>query len=191
MFEAEPATLALAVSPRDHAEGPENAAVTLVEYGDYECPHCGRAYPILKRIQERLGLRLRFIFRNFPLSQVHPHAQHAAEAAEAAAAQGYFWEMHDTLFLHQRALTDRYLHEYASTIGMDPARFRQELADHRYAGRVRDDFLSGVHSGVNGTPTFFINGSRHDDAWDFETLLRALEAAAVVRSPFETRMEAR
>jgi protein-disulfide isomerase len=191
MLEEEPARLRLAVGPRDHIDGQESASVTLVEYGDYECPHCGRAYPIVKRLQERLAPRLRLVFRNFPLSQVHPHAQHAAEAAEAAAAQGYFWEMHDTLFQHQRALSDRYLHEYASRIGMDPARFGQELADHTHAGRVREDFLSGVRSGVNGTPTFFINGLRHDDAWDFETLLRALEAAAGVRSPLETRMEAR
>jgi protein-disulfide isomerase len=191
MLEAHPPRLALAVSRRDHADGPESASITLVEYGDYECPHCGRAYPILTRIQERLGKQLRFVFRNFPLSQVHPHAQHAAEAAEAAAAQGYFWEMHDTLFEHQRALTDRFLHEYASRIGMDPARFRQELDDHSHAGRVREDFLSGVHSGVNGTPTFFINGLRHDDAWDFETLLRALEAAAVARPLSEAHTDAR
>ena len=186
MFETEPAKLTVPVSARDHAEGPDSASVTLVEYGDYECPHCGRAYPIVKSIQERFGARLRFVFRNFPLSQVHRHAQHAAEAAEAAAAQGYFWEMHDRLFQHQRALSDRHLLEYAVTIGMDPARFRQELSDHTHAASVREDFLSGVRSGVNGTPTFFIHGLRHDDAWDFETLLKALETAAAKRAGLAT-----
>jgi protein-disulfide isomerase len=162
------------VGPRDHAQGPKTAAVTLVEYGDYECPHCGRAYPIVKKIQAELGSRLRFVFRNFPLGEMHPHAQHAAEAAEAAGAHGRFWEMHDMLFEHQRALSDRHLVEYAVAIGLEPAQFQQELSTHAYAARVREDFLSGVRSGVNGTPTFFINGFRHDDAWDFETLMDAL-----------------
>lgn len=181
MSDRERATLALAVGPRDHIAGPEQAAVTLVEYGDYECPHCGRAYPIVKAIQERFGDRLRFVFRNFPLTEIHPHAQHAAEAAEAAGAQGRFAEMHDALFEHQRALLDRHLLEYAAAIGLDEERFRQELAGHTHAARVREDFLSGVRSGVNGTPTFFINGFRHDGPWDLETLSEALEAAATAR----------
>jgi protein-disulfide isomerase len=180
MPDTERGMLALAVGARDHAEGPENAAVTLVEYGDYECPHCGRAYPIVREIQKQLGARLRFVFRNFPLKEMHPHAQHAAEAAEAAAVQGYFHEMHGALFEHQDALSDRHLTEYAAAIGLQRARFQQELADHTHAPRVREDFLSGVRSGVNGTPTFFINGVRHDDAWDFQTLMEALSAASVV-----------
>jgi protein-disulfide isomerase len=167
-------TLTLPVGPRDHAQGPENAPVTLVEYGDYECPHCGRAYPIVKRVQKQLGKRLRFVFRNFPLTNLHPHAQHAAEAAEAAASQDRFLEMHDALFEHQPALDDRHLATYASAIGLDLPRFERELADHAHASRVREDFLSGVRSGVNGTPTFFINGTRYEDSWDEETLAQAL-----------------
>ncbi len=178
MAEDERARLALPVTPRDHAEGPAAAGVTLVEYGDYECPHCGRAYPIVKEIQRRLDGRLRFVFRNFPLAEAHPHAAHAAEAAEGAAAQGRFWEMHDTLFEHQQALDDPHLVEYAKSLGLDESRFRHELATHAHASRVREEFLSGVRSGVNGTPTFFINGFRHDDSWDVATLLRALEAAS-------------
>ena len=168
-------------STRDHSAGSEDAPVTLVEYGDFECPYCGRAYPIVKKIQERLGDRLRFIFRNFPITNSHPHAEHAAEAAEAAARQGRFWEMHDTLFEHQRALDDRHLVQYASAIGLDATDFEKELTTHVFARRVREDFMSGVRSGVNGTPTFFLNGRRHDEPWDFETLLRAVESAA--RSP--------
>jgi protein-disulfide isomerase len=166
------------VGEGDHAEGSADAAVTLVEYGDYECPHCGRAHPIVKRIQEHLGSRLRFVFRNFPLAEIHPHAQHAAEAAEAAAAQGRFRAMHDALFEHQGALSDGDLVRYAAAIGLDDERVRRELHDHTHTPRVREDFRSGVRSGVNGTPTFFINGVRHDAAWDFETLVAALEAAA-------------
>jgi protein-disulfide isomerase len=172
------ARLALPVTPRDHAEGPAAAAVTLVEYGDYECPHCGRAYPIVKEIQRRLDGRLRFVFRNFPLAEAHPHAEHAAEAAEGAASQRRFWEMHDTLFEHQQALDDQHLVGYAKNLGLDESRFSHELATHTHAPRVREDFLSGVRSGVNGTPTFFINGIRHDDSWDLATLLEALETAS-------------
>jgi protein-disulfide isomerase len=165
------------ISARDHAAGPESAPVTLVEYGDYECPHCGRAYPIVKALQERLGDRLRFVFRNFPITSSHPHAEHAAEAAEAAATQGPFWEMHDALFEHQRALDDSHLLQYAVTIGLEPSRFERDLTSHKFAHRVREDFMSGVHSGVNGTPTFFINGERYDDSWDFDSLLEAVESA--------------
>jgi len=180
MSEREGARLTLPVGARDHVQGPETAAVTLVEYGDYECPHCGRAYPIVKQIQEQLGSRLRFVFRNFPLAEIHPHAQHAAEAAEAAAAQGRFREMHDTLFEHQHALGDRHLAEYAEAIGLDRARFQRELDDHVHAERVREDFRSGVRSGVNGTPTFFINGNRHDGSSDFESLMDALTDTAAL-----------
>jgi len=169
------ARLTLPVSERDHVQGPADAAVTLVEYGDYECPHCGRAYPIVKEIRRRLGPRLRFVFRNFPLRESHPHAQHAAEAAEAAGAQGRFWEMHDRLFERQFALDDESLVDYARDLGLDAARIREELGTGRYGPRVREDFRSGVMSGVNGTPTFYINGTRHDGAWDLEPLLAALQ----------------
>jgi protein-disulfide isomerase len=167
--------LVLPVGERDHSQGPGTAPVTLVEYGDYECPYCGQAYPIIKNIQKRLGDELHFVFRNFPITQVHPHAQHAAEAAEAAGAQGRFWEMHDYLYEHQGELDDRHLRQHASAIGgMDNARFDDEMTRHVHAGRVREDFMSGIRSGVNGTPTFYINGVRYDDSWDEETLLETI-----------------
>ena len=172
------AVLALPVGERDHVQGPANATVTLVEYGDFECPHCRRAYPIVKEVRERLGPRLRFVFRNFPLTELHLHAEHAAEAAEAAGAQGKFWEMHDRLFERQFALEDDHLIEYARELGLDAARFERELAAHTYKPKVRDDFMSGVRSGVNGTPTYFINNVRHDQAWDVEALLTALEGVS-------------
>ncbi|HWE62710.1 MAG TPA: thioredoxin domain-containing protein [Chloroflexota bacterium] len=171
------AQLTLPVSERDHVQGPATAPVTLVEYGDFECPYCGAAHLIVKAIQQQLGDQLRFVFRHFPLATVHPHAEHAAEASEAAAAQGRFWEMHDTLYEHQDALDDLHLLAYAQTLGLDTERFAREMAAHVYAPRVREDFLSGVLSGVNGTPTFFINGVRHDGGYDFETLLAALQDA--------------
>ncbi len=163
---------------RDHIQGPADAAVTLVQYGDYECPYCGAAYPIIKEVQARMGERLRFVFRNFPISTSHPHAERAAEAAEAAAAQGKFWPMHDLLYENQRDLRDRALHTYAEQLGLDVELFDKELAEHIHADRVHEDFMSGVRSGVNGTPTFYINGVRHDDSYDPETLLAALERAA-------------
>jgi protein-disulfide isomerase len=173
------AELTLPVSKeRDHFQGPADAPVTLVEYGDYECPYCGAAYPIVKDVQAQMGERLRFVFRNFPITTSHPHAERAAEAAEAAAPQGRFWEMHDHLYEHQRHLEDTDLHRYAQELGLDVAKFDSELAENAYADRVREDFMSGVRSGVNGTPTFYINGHRHDDSYDLETLLAALEDAA-------------
>jgi protein-disulfide isomerase len=170
------ARLSVPVSSRDHAQGAANAAVTLVEYGDFECPHCGRAHPIVKELQRRLGKDLRIVFRHFPLKEIHPHAEHAAEVAEAAAAQGKFWEMHDRIFEHQRDLRDVHLLEFAAELGLDVGRAKRELEGDTHAPRVREDFLSGVRSGVNGTPTFFINGIRHDASWDVETLEAALRA---------------
>ena len=164
------------VGPHDHAAGPKEAPVTLVEYGDFQCPHCGRAYPIVKQVQQALGSRLRFVFRDFPLTRIHPEAEHAAEAAEAAGAQGAFWQMHDRLFERQFALDDDHLVEYAAELGLDADRIRGEIDAGTYATRVRDDFMSGVKSGVNGTPTFFINGVRYDGSWDLEPLLAALNA---------------
>jgi len=163
---------------RDHIQGPTEAAVTLVEYGDYECPYCGAAYPIVKEVQARLGDTLRFVFRNFPITTSHPHAEQAAEAAEAAAAQRKFWEMHDLLYENQRRLGDQDLRGYADQLGLDVELFDKELVEHVHAPRVREDFMSGVRSGVNGTPSFYINGTRHDDSYDLETLLAALEQAA-------------
>ena len=165
------------VGEDDHIQGPSSAPVTLVEYGDYECPYCGAAYPIVKELQRRLGDRLRFVFRNFPLNNAHPHAEHAAEAAEAAGAQGKFWEMHDSLYEHQQALADRDLQEYAEAIGLDVEWWVSEMEVQAHAERVRSDFMSGVRSGVNGTPTFFINGRRHNGSYDTDTLMAAIEAA--------------
>jgi protein-disulfide isomerase len=163
---------------RDHIQGRADAAVTLVEYGDYECPYCGAAYPIIKEVQARMGERLRFVFRNFPISTSHPHAEQAAEAAEAAATRGRFWEMHDLLYENQKRLRDEDLRGYAEKLGLDGESFAKELAEHVHAARDREDFMSGVRSGVNGTPTFYIDGARHDDAYDVETLVAALERAA-------------
>ena len=171
------ATLTLPVGGRDHAEGPDQAPVTLVEYGDYECPHCGAAYPVVKKLQKKLGKRLRFVFRNFPITSVHPHAEHAAEAAESAAAQGKFWQMHDWLFEHQDSLDDDDLLEAARSLDLDPDSFTRSMNSDAVRTRVQEDFRSGMRSGVNGTPTFFINGIRHDRAPSYEELLDALQSA--------------
>jgi protein-disulfide isomerase len=167
-----PKSLTLPVANRDHFQGPIDAPIKIVEYGDYECPVCGQAYPIIKAIQQRFGDRLCFVFRNFPLINSHPHAQHAAEAAEAAGAQGKFWEMHDLLFENQEALHDNDIAEYASTLGLDVRRLIDEVVTGVHTTRVREDFRSGAHAGVNGTPTLFINGVRHDGGLD--ALLAAL-----------------
>jgi protein-disulfide isomerase len=163
---------------RDHVQGSAGAAVTLVQYGDYECPYCGAAYPIIKEVQARMGERLRFVFRNFPITTSHPHAQQAAEAAEAAASQDKFWQMHDLLYENQRRLRDQDLRGYAEKLALDVELFDKELTEHTHAERVHEDFFSGVRSGENGTPTFYINGTRHDDSYDMDTLLAALERAA-------------
>jgi protein-disulfide isomerase len=170
-------TLKPPVGPKDHMQGPPDAPVTLVEYGDYECPYCGEAYPVVKALQERLGDQICFVFRNFPLAQAHPHAEEAAEAAEAAASQGKFWEMHDLLYENQDALEPEDLVKYARALRLELPRFVLEMREHVYKERVREDFRSGVRSGVNGTPTFFINGVRHDGPFDLRSLLAAIEEA--------------
>ena len=167
--------LTLPISGRDHIQGPRNAEITLLEYGDYECPFCGQAFPIVKEIQRKLGDRLCFAFRHFPLTNAHPHAEHAAEAAEAAGAQGHFWEMHDTLYENQDALEDEDLFQYADALGLDAERLIREVQAGKYSPKIREDFRSGVRSGVNGTPTFFVNGERYDGAWGLEPLLATLE----------------
>lgn len=166
----------LDIEPRDHVQGSPDAPVTLLEYGDYQCPHCGAAHPIVKLIQQEFGERLRFAFRNFPLTNIHPYAEIAAEAAEAAGAQDKFWEMHDYIFENQDALAPQFLVAAAEQLNLDVARFSDEVNRHAHAERVREDFLSGVRAGVNGTPTFFINGVRHDGSYDFETLRDAIGA---------------
>jgi protein-disulfide isomerase len=171
------------VGGADHAAGPDDAPATLVEYGDYECPYCGMAHPIVKRAQQALGNQLRFVFRNFPLAEAHPHARLAAQAAEAAGAQGKFWEMHDTLFEHQDALEPDDVLGYAQAIGLDVERFTRELESGVYARKVRDDFRSGVRSGVNGTPTFFVNGVRYEGSWANEdAFIRALRESQTALS---------
>ena len=167
-------SLTLPNAGRDHIHGPIDAPIALVEYGDYECPYCGEAYPIVKAIQEQLGERLCFVFRNFPLSNMHPYAEHAAEAAEAAGAQGKFWEMHDLLFENQDALHDEALAQYAESLGLDAGRLLGEVLNGTHSARVREDFRSGARGGVNGTPTFFINGVRYAGAFDADTLITAL-----------------
>jgi protein-disulfide isomerase len=169
-----PPRLTAPVSERDHVAGPETAPVTIVEYGDYECPFCGAAHPVIKALQQALGASLRFAYRHFPLSQIHPHSYQAAEAAEAAGAQGRFWEMHDTLFEHQNRLSTQDLLGYAGALGLELESFAADIAEHRHAPKIREDFLSGVRSGVNGTPTFFVNGVRHDGGYDLESMLEAV-----------------
>ena len=164
---------------RDHIQGPDTAPITLVEYGDYECPYCGQAYPIIKQIQDYFQDNLRFVFRNFPLTQVHPHAQKAAEAAEAADTQNKFWNMHDYLYEHQQALDERHLEKYAKIIGLNLERFNDDMKTHIHASRIREDFLSGIQSGVNGTPSFYINEIRYDGSWDFDTLIRILTSVMI------------
>ena len=169
--------LTLPVSDRDHMLGAEDAQVTLLEYGDYQCPSCGEAYSTVKQLLIEVRPRMRFVFRNFPKSTIHRFAQHAAEAAEIAAAQGKFWEMHDCLYEHQNHLDDKSLVKYAAGLGLDADWFKRALKEHTYADQVHEDFLSGVRSGVNATPTFFINGYRHNGTADFLTLLMAVDAA--------------
>jgi protein-disulfide isomerase len=159
---------------RDHIQGPEDAPVTLVEYGDYECSYCGQAFKIVQSVQAQMGDQLRFVFRNFPLSEIHPHAAHAALAAEIAATEGKFWEMHDALYTHQRNLADRHLAEIANQIGLDGDDLLSKITAGQTDERVQEDFMSGIRSGVNGTPTFFINGQRYDGSWDEESLLAAV-----------------
>ena len=169
--------LVMPVSARDHLRGRLTAPLTLVEYGDFQCPHCGAAYPIVEQIRQVMGNRLCFAYRHFPLARIHPRAEPAAEAAEAAGAQGRFWPMHDILFENQDALEDADLVLYARTLRLDVARFTEDLATGVHAPRVREDFMTGVRSGVNGTPTFFINEMRHDGPYDLESLVQALKEA--------------
>jgi protein-disulfide isomerase len=180
------AKLAVPVNDRDHVAGPANAPVTLVEYGDFECPHCARAEPIIQGIRRYMGNQLRFVFRHFPLAEAHPHAQLAAEASEAAGAQGKFWEMHDAIFRNQDALEPADLVQYATDIGVDPQRMTQELAAGTHRRKVRDDFRGGVRSGVNGTPTLFVNGFRYDGNWaDTAEFSRVLTEAATLHAGAE------
>jgi protein-disulfide isomerase len=159
---------------RDHIRGSLNALVTLVEYGDYECPYCGAAYPIIEAVLDRLGDNICFAYRHFPMTTLHPHAETAAEAAEIAGEAGRFWPMHDRLFTNQDRLDLPHLVEHAAAVGLDVLKFQQELGRRKYRDRVREDFMSGVRSGVNRTPSFFINGVRYDGSWDRDSMLAVL-----------------
>jgi protein-disulfide isomerase len=167
-------SLTLPDPERDHFQGSADAPIKLLEYGDYECPLCGDAHAMVQQIQRRLGDDLLFAFRNFPLANIHPHAEHAAEAAEAAAAQGNFWGMRDLLFKNQSALEDEDLAPYAGELRLDANGLIREVIASVYAPRIREDFKSGVRGGVNGTPTFFINGERYDG--DLGQMLSVLTA---------------
>jgi protein-disulfide isomerase len=170
--------LYLSVGQRDHQDGAPDAPAVLVEYGDFECPYCGQAYPIVNRIREEMGTGLLFVFRHFPLTTVHPHAESAALAAEAGGAQGKFWEMHAALFRHQEELKEATLDGLADAIGLDRGEYDRDMATRRYLPRIKEDVYSGVRSGVNGTPCFFINGLRYDGSWQFSSLLSAVRTAA-------------
>ena len=167
--------LLLPIRPIDHIHGPDDAPVTLVEYGDYECPDCGLLYVTLRDLQVEYPAKLRVVFRQYPLSGIHPHAQQAAEAAEAAGVQGKYWDMHTLLFERQQALRTKDLIGYAEELGLDVQQFRRELKDETHQQRVRADFMAGVQNGVRGTPGLFWNGVRYDADWDYASLKRLLE----------------
>jgi len=168
--------LIIAVSENDHIQGNTNAPIVLVEYGDFECSYCGKAYTIIKKIQQEMGDNLALVFRSFPLAQAHPHAQHAADAAEIAGAKGKFWEYHDALYEHQHSLDDASLVHHATDLGLDGDAFKTSLQKGEFKDKVQESFMSGVESGVNGTPTFFVNGSRYDGDWEYEPFLAYLKS---------------
>ncbi|MCU1491922.1 MAG: oxidoreductase [Acidimicrobiaceae bacterium] len=169
-------TLTEPVSPeRDHIRGPQQAPVTLLEYGDYECPYCGAAYPVVEAVRDTMGDALSFAYRHFPLTTVHPRAYQAAQAAEAAGAQRQFWPMHDLLFEDQRHLDLPDLLGRARVLDLDVDEFTAALATDAFADRIEADFISGVRSGVPGTPTFFVNGIRYGGPPDYDNLLRAVQ----------------
>jgi protein-disulfide isomerase len=170
--------LTLPVGERDHAQGSSSAPFILVEYGDYQCPYCGAAYPIVKKVQKELGTKLRFVFRNFPITNAHPYAEWAAETAEASGAHGKFWEMHDYLFENQRSLGDEaFFAEFERKLKLDIAKIGREVAERAHAARIEEDYMSGIRSGVNGTPTFFINGVRYDGYPEVAALVSAIESS--------------
>lgn len=167
-------TLIIPVSSSDHIQGNDNAKITLVEYGDYECPYCGIAYPIVKRLQNHFGNRLQFVFRNFPIVESHPHAGIAAMTAEFAALHNKFWEMHDLLYENQKNLEISDLFNYAQSLNLSVKDLNDAIESEKFSEKIKNDFMGGVRSGVNGTPTFFINGFRHNSSFDYDVLLEAL-----------------
>jgi protein-disulfide isomerase len=171
-------SLAIEVNEKDHVLGPPDAPVTLVEYGDFQCPYCRAAHFVLRNVLANMGDEMRFVFRHMPLTQVHPMAEMAAEASEAAGAQGQFWPYHDGLYENQDALSPALIMALAKRLGLDLDRFADDLQSHRFAGKVKEDFIGAVRSGAAGTPTFFINGEHYQGAYDEESLTEALRMAA-------------
>lgn len=170
--------LSIPVGADDHSQGDLSAEFSLVEYGDYECPYCGEAYPIVKRIQKNFGDRLCFVFRNFPLAQTHRWAEAAAEVAEFAGADGKFWEMHDLLYENQGSFGEPLFLKLAQKLKLPSAQLQAAIAQEKFRARVRADFTGGVRSGVNGTPTFYINGRRHNGPFEFSSLRAGIESAS-------------
>lgn len=170
-------TLKVPVTPKDHIQGDEHALVTLVEYGDYECPFCGMVYPVIKALQKHYGKKLRFVFRNFPLLEAHPHAEMAAEAAEYAGDHGRFWDMHDQIYENQQDLEPELLLQLAEYLELSVDDLEAAIEDKAYEAEIKKDFMGGVRSGVNGTPTFFINDERYNGSYDYESLVSAIDAA--------------
>jgi protein-disulfide isomerase len=175
-------SLATPVNENDHVLGPADAPVTLVEYGDFQCPYCRAAHFYLKNVLATMGDEMRFVFRHMPLTQVHPMAQLAAEAAEAAGAQGKFWPMHDAIYENQDLLSPALLVRLAQRLGLDMQRFTDDVESHRFVAKIKEDFMSAVRSGAAGTPTFFINGEKYEGSFDDESLIEALRFAQQVAS---------
>lgn len=167
------------ITDDDHSQGDLKAPITLLQYGDYECPGCGLAFPIIGRIQKYFGKKLRFVFRNFPLAEIHPHAESAAETAEFAASYNRFWEMHDLLYLNQARLSVPVFLELAKTLKLSETELENALRNGIYREKIKNDFLGGVYSGVNSTPTFFINGRKHDGPFGYQELINAIEPILV------------
>ncbi len=163
------------VSNEDHIEGEKNAPITLVEYGDYECPYCGQAYPIIKEIQKYYGPKLRFVFRNFPLTEVHPLAMPAAQTAEYAGTEGQFWKMHDLIYENQSNLSTELLFALAESLNLSPVKLKEALANQTFDPKIQRDFISGVKSGVNGTPTIYINDARYSGPIEFQDFVLAID----------------
>jgi len=180
-------SLAKPVDQTDHVLGPDDAPVTLVEYGDFQCPHCRAAHFYLKNVLATMGDDVRFVFRHVPLTQIHPMAQAAAEAAEAAGAQGRFWPMHDAIYENQDLLGPQLLARLGVRLGLDMQRFSDDMQSHRYLPKVREDFMSAVRSGAAGTPSYFINGEPYEGSYDDEALIEALRFAAQAHAPHATR----
>ena len=169
------AKLQVEVSAEDHVQGDAKAEVTLVEYGDFQCPDAGMAFPVVKKLQKHFGKKLRFVYRNFPLIDIHPMAEPAAEAAEFAAAHGKFWEMHDALFENQERLSESMLAKVAERLGMDGEAASEAIENQQFEERIAHDVDGGANSGVHGTPTFFVNGELYGGEWEFEELRAAID----------------